>query len=184
MKAKRLLPLLLISFACLATSCGGEHLEKKENVISLFQTKGNRDDGDFRFRDFASGPTVSTLKTFVYSPVYDSFNCSCLIATVENEETIYEYGSMSFYWGNPEEMVFFGRKEVAEKGSITFSFTPKSKGENSLSDEFDAIIAEDTLSLNEEEKQQAQAKTYACIQQGIEFAERILSDNGLISALW
>ena len=129
MKAKSLVSLLLVPFSCLAVSCGEERLEKKENVISLFQTKGNRDDGDLRFRDLNLSPTVSTLKTFVYSPVYDSFNCSCLIATTESEETTYEYGSMSFYRGSQEDAVFAGRKEIREKGSIAFLFTPpKTKG--------------------------------------------------------
>ncbi len=114
MKAKSLVSLLLVPFSCLAVSCGEERLEKKENVISLFQTKGNRDDGDLRFRDLNLSPTVSTLKTFVYSPVYDSFNCSCLIATTESEETTYEYGSMSFYRGSQEDAVFAGRKEIRE----------------------------------------------------------------------
>ena len=129
MKAKSLVSLLLVPFSCLAVSCGEERLEKKENVISLFQTKGNRDDGDLRFRDLDLSPTVSTLKTFVYSPVYDSFNCSCLIATTESEETTYEYGSMSFYRGSQEDAVFAGRKEIREKGSIAFLFTPQKQRE-------------------------------------------------------
>lgn len=184
MKAKQLLPLLLIPFCCLATSCQEERLESKENVIALFQSKGSRDEGDFRFRNLNSGATVSTLETFVYSPVYDSFNCSCLVATVEGDVTNYCYGSMSFYWGSEEDMVFAGRQESGNDNSITFLFTPKSKGDSNLSDEYDALVAEDTSSFSEEEKQQAKEKTYTCIQQGIEFAKRILSENGLKSALW
>ncbi len=184
MKAKRLLPLLLISFSCLATSCGGGRLESKENVISLFQSKGNRDDGDFRFRNLNSNPSVSALETFVYSPVYDSFNCSCLVGIAEGSATSYYYGSMSFYWGNEEDTVFAGRKEVGNDEGITFLFTPKSKDDSNLSDDYDVVVAEDASSFSEEEKQEAEAKTYACIQQGIAFAKRILSENGLKSALW
>lgn len=184
MKAKQLLPLLLVPFCCLATSCQEERLESKENVIALFQSKGSRDEGDFRFRNLNSGATVSTLETFVYSPVYDSFNCSCLVGITEGDATSYYYGSMSFYWGDQEETVFAGRKEIGNEKSITFLFTPKSKDDSNLSDDYDAVVAEDVSSFGKEEKQEAEAKTYACIQRGIEFAKRILSENGLKSALW
>ena len=55
-KAKRLAPFFLVPFSCLAVSCGEERLEKMENVISLFQAKGNRGDGDLLFRDLDVAP--------------------------------------------------------------------------------------------------------------------------------
>ncbi len=63
-------------------------------------------------------------------------------------------------------------------------FTPQTKRDGNISDEYDLMFADDSLSLSEEEKRKVEAKTYACIQQGIEFATAILSENGLKSVLW
>ncbi|MBR6687598.1 MAG: hypothetical protein IKL77_02460 [Clostridia bacterium] len=120
-------------------------LNEELQVISMFMDHGTYRDGTYTFTKYNNTGNCSFLYSFSYSPTYNLFSCS-LLSTTKSSPNLYDYGSVTFSWGNIDSAVFYGYHELENISIIEFSFSDIKLNSNvSLNNDYSYRITKNTF---------------------------------------
>lgn len=159
-------------------------VEKEEAIQKLFVENASYYDDCYRFSEYNTLDNTTYLYSFVYSPDLKLFNANLLVTT-ETETKMYDYGAITFTWGDFKSGYFYGYHEYEKISKIEFEFEVLSYKYN-IGDNYDYKVKSNTYAnLTEKEDIDIYAqRDYECLKQIVPFIKKILSKYDLSTNLW
>lgn len=159
---------------------------EEEQIIKMFENFASYEEGVYRFRKWNSVGDCNFSYSFSCKPEIKMYHCSVLVTTNGNYD-MYDYGSVTFSWGDMKNALFCGYHELENIAIIEQEFANIKFNSNiSLGNNYSYKVTKNTfVNLNKKEDIDEYASyIFDCIEGAIGYAQSILYEytNGI--TLW
>ena len=129
-----------------------EYIEEL-TVQTIFFNWGTINEGIYSFHRYNTVGNSSFLYSFSYSPTSNLYNCAVLVTT-NAYYPMYDYGSVTFSWGDIKNAFFYGYHELSNTAIIEFSFSNIKLNSNvSLNNSYSYQVTQNSFSnLNQKNR--------------------------------
>ena len=145
-------------------------------VRNMFGDFGSYSEDTYTFRKYNTISGCNFLYSFSYNPTKKLYHCSTLVTTNGNYK-LYDYGSVTFSWGDIKNALFYGYHELENIAVIELTFSNIILNTNMvLGDTYSYKITKNTfVNLNKKEDIDEYASVmFSGINAAIEYAQSIL----------
>ena len=149
------------------------------------------DDGYYRFFKNTTQGDVYFGYVFAYNPTSDTFICSCMTNTYVSSYELSDYGSVVFQWGDFKNGYFSGDHRLSYSStqnvinSIGFEYSVQKFNSNiTLGNYAYNVVSNSYPQLTVTEKTEYASTIFACMEQGVSYAQSILYAYNNNITLW
>lgn len=179
-----------------SVGCGGgalnydsyaDYMSKEVAVKNIFLSYGTYGDDRYYFRKYDTLSPLSFSYSFVYKPSIDRFNCSVLVSSRYGTYNIFDYGSVTFAWGNIQNGLYYGYHEIENAAILELEFNNLVFNPDiSLGAHYSYIVTKNTYAYL---TQKAEIDEYAsimhdCIERALGYAQSIIYSYTSNITLW
>ena len=155
-------------------------------IINMFVNFASYSEGSYTFKKYYSSGNCNFLYSFTYSPTRKMYHCSVLVTT-NNYYNMYDYGSITFSWGDFKNALFYGYHELENTAIIELSFSNINLNSNiSLDNKYSYQITKNTIvNLNKQEDIDEYASViFECMNRSVGYAQSVIYSYTDSITLW